>query len=139
MIRPENAGVREDSLAGFTLAEVMFAVIVLTVGLAGMVALLIAQSNLRAELESRTAVRIVAENLLEGIVGTAPSTIQSNYDGTTYPVSGIVGNHGDGSVLSVSASYAETKLLVVTVTASWMDKDTPKTFDMYTEVYDPDG
>ena len=137
-MKPKNAGVRED-LAGLGLAEVMVAVLILTVGLGGMGSLLIAQTNLREALESRTAVRIEAENLMEEIVSAIPSAVQSTYDGTTYPVSGIVGNHGDGSVLSVSASYAETKLLVVTVTASWLDKDIPKTFDIYTEVYDPKG
>ncbi len=121
------------------LTEVMFAIVILIVGLGGMGTFLVAQSSLREELESRTAVRIVAESLMEGIVSAIPSAVQSTYDGTTYPVSGIVGNHGDGSVLSVSAVYAETKLLAVTVTASWLDRDIPKAFDMYTEVYDPNG
>ena len=138
-MKPQNAGIRKDSLAGVALTEVMFAMLVLTVGLGGMGALLIAETNLTEELESRTAVRIGAENLMEEIVSALPSTVQSTYDGTTYPVSGVVGNHADGSVLSVSASYAETRLLAVTVTASWLDKDIPKTFDMYTEVYDPNG
>ncbi len=139
MIKSENAGIREDSLAGLGLTEVMFAIVVLIVGLGGMGTFLIAQTNLREELESRTAVRIVAENLMEGIVSADPTTVLSTYNGATYAVSGIVGNQGDGSVLSVSASYAETKLLAVTVTASWLDRDIPKAFDMYTEVYDPDA
>ncbi len=129
----------EESASGLTLVELVIAATVLTVAFGGMGTLLVSLTRQRGETEKRTIVAMEAENKIEEITGMDPNNIQTAYDGTTYFVSGIEGDHPDDSVLSVSVVYQETRLLAVTVTGAWRDEGITRNLVLYTEFYDPDG
>ena len=117
----------DTTQGGFTLIEVLAASGTILLALFALAAVLL--STQQAQELSRQRVQVLnrAQSLMEEIKGATPSTIESTYQGTTFPVTVITGTNQDGSVLSVVMNSTDPLILFVTITGGWSvlgDSDT---------------
>ncbi len=146
----DNAKPLTDEKGGFTLIEIMAATGLLFIAVMAIAAIVVPLNRQREQVEEMSTVVSAAKSLVEEIKGSDPLFVETNYDGKTYSeteipgLAGISGTYTGGDGLSVAVvrmgtAPDEAKLLEVTVTGSWNIHGHVETFELSTEIYNPNG
>ena len=125
--------------SGFTLIEMLIAMVVVAVGLIALAGVLIPVNHQRDQAALRLDVQSRAQGLMEEIKTTSPAAIANTYDVTTYPVLGVSGANPNGTVLTVDVDTTDPRLLVIQITGRWQVKNHVETLVLRTEIFDSSG
>ena len=130
----------QERTRGFTPIEVATTITVLVIGFVALAGVMVPISQQSEQVAAKSEVTRQARSVLEQIKGLAPENVASTYNGATYFVQGITGTNNDGSALTVTVDSTNPKLVVVTVTGSWVDPGgTTETVVLRTEIYSSKG
>ena len=102
---------------GFTLAELLMAILILAIALTGLLQIFIRSSMLTEITRNKTAAMSEASGKMEEIRGSVFESIETNYDGTVFALTQLTG-WGFIEVTSVQAG----ELLEVEIAIGWEDK-----------------
>ncbi len=99
---------------------------------------LVSLSHSREQVETRSLVVRLSQNLLEQILASPPETMAATYAGSAYALESLEDTNVSGAV-GVAIDSTNSKLLVVTVTANWVALGSNHSLSLLTYVHNTGG